>query len=941
MHSLKHDMERKVKWCHFVWLALLIATTLGAEVVPVSLQCEYRENPLGISAPQPHFSWQLASAERGIHQTAYRLQITSEATKGVLWDSDKVNSGEQNGISYRGPSLAGKSAYVWRVKVWDQDGRESSWSKDAAFETGIVNPQTDWVNNWVGGPPVKGDSESISPNSQFNLIRRRFDLPAGKRVQRARAYVAAQQFPLSFFVFHVNGQAPGNLFPLRRGVYTLDVTDLLKPGENIFGASFGNPGNAQHDANPQRLLCDLEIWFTDGSHQTVGTDARCRGSTGGPVLSADMYDGENYDARLETAWDQPGFDDSGWKPCLIADTAERPKDSVLNLVRVFETIAPVKLTEPRSGTFILDAGTQMSGWLQLWVKGKAGDRLRLRFAERLYPDGTLDMSTVTNGLPAQQTDSYILKGGQEEAWEPNLTYHGFRYVEIVGWPGTPSLDNFQLRRLAADVLSRTAGFACSDPDLNRLYRAFYETELDNLMFEHTTCNQRAERSPWSADVMCIAEAAMTYFDLAQFFQEKWLDQCLYRTGPHGEAGNLVYETGGYALIWQSQCASVSWDYWQAYGDTAYLAPCYERVKKFTDCCSNWFDQLDSVVYDPTQKRVVSHSSKNDFLIDAETPWRDPDGKPCDNLLKYWGDWLRPDRNWTKNASFLTSAYYFHCADVAARMAAALGKTEDAAHYRQLANEIRAAINDRWLKQNRFYCDNDQTVNAVSLAFNIVPDSARTSVVESLAKDIEARTNHLATGCIGTLALIPALAENGREDLVLALARQHTYPSWQYMLDVGPGTFWEHWNDEAMSKCHMFMGGSISAWLFRDVAGIKPVAPGYAELELRPGLLNGLAYTKATVPTIRGLVTSDWRWESDDFFWNITVPPNSAATVYLPAKSVESVEESGQPAAKSPHVKFLRMEKDFAVFAVGSGSYQFISRQCPARSKELSFGSVNN
>ena len=187
MHSLKHDMERKVKWCHFVWLALLIATTLGAEVVPVSLQCEYRENPLGISAPQPHFSWQLASAERGIHQTAYRLQITSEATKGVLWDSDKVNSGEQNGISYRGPSLAGKSAYVWRVKVWDQDGRESSWSKDAAFETGIVNPQTDWVNNWVGGPPVKGDSESISPNSQFNLIRRRFDLPAGKRVQRARA----------------------------------------------------------------------------------------------------------------------------------------------------------------------------------------------------------------------------------------------------------------------------------------------------------------------------------------------------------------------------------------------------------------------------------------------------------------------------------------------------------------------------------------------------------------------------------------------------------------------------------------------------------------------------------------------------------------------------------------------------------------------------------
>jgi alpha-L-rhamnosidase len=907
-----------------VLLLLPLAVAVQGGIVPLRLRCEYLDNPIGVGVTQLPFSWQLEAAQRGARQSAYRVLVT--AGDSVVWDSGKVESAAQNGILFRGAALTAKSAYSWKVKVWDQDDRESVWSDAATFETGILDAKNDWHGAWVGGPPPRKDDQGQYATNQFNLIRRRFDLPAEKKVVKARAYVAAQHYALSFFNFSVNGQKPADVFPLRRGIYTFDVTALLRPGENVFGALFGdtgNPRNNQKNSSQNRLLCDVDVWFADGSHTTLGSDEQCRGFQGGPVKSGDMFDGEIFDARQAVAWDQPGFDDSLWTTGTVAQAATKPERTVLNFVRVAETLAPLNLATPKPGVGIFDAGTQISGWAQLRVNGPAGTRITLRFAERLNADGTLDISTITKGLPAKQTDVLILREG-EQLWEPTLTYHGFRYVEITGWPGAPKLADVRLRRAVADVLRDRARFTCSSEMFNRLHRGFADTELANLMFDHTDCNQRAERAPWSADAMCVAEAAMTFFDVAQFFREKWLELCLHRAGPHGEAGNLVYETGGFALLWQAQCALVSWDYWQAYGDQTYLAACYERVKKFADCCVNWFDQLDEVVFDPKKKEIVAHKSKQDWLIDAETPWRDPAGQPCENPLKYWGDWLRPDRQWDKRASFLTSAFYFRCLDIAARMAEALGKKDEAAHYGEIAGKIRDAINARWLKDNRFCCDNDQTPNALALAFGIVPDEARAAVAGSLAADIAAHTNHLATGCLGTLALMSALAENNRNEVAFALATQRSFPSWGYMLDNGPGTFWEHWNDEGMSKCHPFMGGSVAVWLYRHVAGIKPVKPGYAAIEFRPGLFGDLTFANATVPTVRGPVQSDWRRDGRRFFWNISVPANATATVFIPAADAAGITESGKPAVQSEGVKFLRTENNAAVYAVGSGTYHFQS-----------------
>ena len=919
-----NNAAKHVRGAFAVLLLASLSTSVSfAALVPSRLRCEYRDDPIGIGTAQPHFAWQLEATQRGTRQSAYQLIVTTG--DHPVWDSGKVESAVQNGIAYAGPALTGKTAYLWKVKTWDQAGNESPWCKPASFETGILDPKTDWTGVWVGGPaPRKGDAGNHVPN-QFNIIRRRFELPADKRIVRARAYVAAQHYALSFFNFHVNGFQPGG-FPLRRGVYTFDVTGLLRPGENAFGAVFGDTGNPRdipQSSSHNRLLCDLDVWFADGSHMTIGSDGQCRGFQGGPVVSADMFDGEAYDMRREIPWDQPNFDDSGWMPCVIGDTATKPQQAVLNVVRVVETFPPVKQTAPKPGVWIFDAGTQISGWAQVRVRGPAGTSVTFRFAERLHPDGALDTSTITQGLPAKQTDTLTLKGG-EALWEPTLTYHGFRYVELTGWPGTPTLSDVRLRRAAADVLRPRAEFACSNESLNRIQRAFADTELANLMFDQTDCNQRAERAPWSADGMCVAQAAMTYFDVAQFFREKWLDLCLHRAGPHGEAGNLVFETGGFAMLWQSQCALVPWEYWQAYGDAAYLAPCYERVKKFAGCCSDWFDELDTVVYDTHSKQVLSHTSKHDYLIDAETAWTDQNGKPCENPLKYWGDWLRPDRKWERNVSFMASAFYYRCVDIAARMAEAIGKKDEAASHASLAQKIREAINARWLKEGRYYCDNDQTPNAIALAFGIVPPEARAKVAASLAADIASRGNHLTTGCLGTLALLPALAENGHNELAFTLATQRSFPSWGYMLDAGPGTFWEHWNDEPMSKCHPFMGGSVAAWLYRHVAGIRPSKPGYEEIEFRPGLFGDLTFARATVPTVRGPVTSDWRVDGEKFHWRISVPANATAIIFIPASDASKVTESGEPAVRATGVRFLRIEAGAAVFAVGSGHYEFVS-----------------
>ena len=865
-------------------LALFLTSPdlLRAAGQPTHLRINNLTNTLGLDAANVdnlRFGWRVPEGM----QSAYQIRLSNG------WDTGKIESNQQNGIRYTGPSLSPHTAYSWKVKLWI-DGTETGWA-EAGFETAILNPGRDWKGMWVGSGPLTQGQDGKNIAHPFNLIRQSFQLPAGKKVIRARAYVAAMHGGHSFYGFRVNGVPPADILPLKEGFYTFDIAPYLHAGTNVFGALFGNTRPKQNDApnTLNRFLCDIDVWLDDGSQITLGTGAATKGTQAGPILSAHEFDGEQDDSRKEIPWSEPSFDDAGWQACQSA-AAGKPDTAVLDLVKTVEILSPASVATPKPGMVVFDVGTQISGRQILKVTAKAGTKIQFRFAERLNQDGTIDRSTILNGLPAEQIDLYICKDG-EQTWEPQLTMHGFRYMEVTGVPGTPKPDTIRFRRLAGDIVGERAAFECSNESLNRLHQAFHDTELANAVFEQTDCNQRGERAPWAADAFCVSEASMSYFDMPHFLQEKWINTANRKVGPHGEANFILRgPAGGYALLWGSHVVRIPWDYWNAYGDRAYLAPCYARAKQFADCCIHWYDKLDEVTCDSAKKKpgeITKYNSREDWLIDAETPWKVTNGSTRDNGFRVWGDWCRPDGRWYNNDSFINSATYYLVVKQTARMAEAVGKTADAEYYQDIAEKIRTAINAKWLVENTgqtCYCDNDQTPNAMALHYGIVPEAKRAAVVASLVTHIRSLDNHLSTGALGTLSLVPALSLNGRDDVVFDLAVQKTLPSWGGMLAEGPGTFWEHFTEKGGSKCHPFLGGSIAAWLHQSVAGIRPAKPGYEEIEIRPVPSGDVSFCKATVPTVRGPVISDWKIKGGIFDLTICIPGNTTANVYLPGEA---------------------------------------------------------
>lgn len=874
--------------------AVLCSSALATDLTPVQLRVNDIDAPIGLDAGDAaslRFSWVIAAQARAVTQSAYQVLVTSsrqalDDNKGDCWDSGKVTSARQNGIAFAGKPLVGKTAAWWKVRVWDGDGQAGRWSQPAVFETGIVDPKNDWKGVFVGGLDA-------ATKTSFNLIRREFSLPPGKTISRARIYVAANTFSRSYWDFHLNGRRVDDRVIFQNDYYSFDVTQQLKPGAaNAMGIQFGDRGGKARE-----WLCDVDVWFTDGTRLTVGTDAECKGLLGGPVIKATELGGENYDARKEAevaGWDRPGFKDAGWTAVQTL-VGKRPDDGhQRDAVRIHETLPAIAMTEPAPGVRIFDLGRNISGWARLTVKGKPGTVVTLRFAERVKADGSLDRSSnsVGEAMKAEAIDQYTLKGGAEETWQPFLTYHGFRFVEVTGDVALTRESSAGIW-IHSDIIRQATKFSCSDDLLNAEFEAFRVGELDNSMYFHTDCNQRGERAPWSADAYACSAASLALFDSADFWQ-RWIRISNGKVGPHGESVPVLKQPpGGFALLWQAQCVFIPWDFHQASGDLASLAPAYERARQFADCFINWFDPLDEVVSRSDRKppAIVSHVDHHDYLIEAEKPWKDAAGKNTENPFWYWGDWCfpRPENtpNKSPHTSILTSMYYFRCVDLAAKEAAMLGRTDDAAKYAAVADKVKAAVNAHYLAPNgnRFYSGNQQTQNALALAIGIVPEEFRAAVAQSLADDIRAKNNHLETGVIGTLHLMRALTDTGHDDVALALAQQTTYPSWGYMLQApqAPGTFWETWANSDKSKNHPFLGGSLASWLLESVAGIRPLQPGYAEIEFKPcpAAVKNLTSASASIPTVRGNAAIKWSRNAATIVFDVTVPANSRARIHIP------------------------------------------------------------
>lgn len=916
-------------------VALMVAApfSLAAEqprrgIAPFQLKCEYQTQPLAVVAERPRLSWKVegAAGVRGQSQSAYQVRVASSAERlrrgrADLWDSGRVASTETLGVEYGGRLLrAGERAH-WQVRVWDQDGRPSAYSEASWWEAGLR--PTDWRATWIRSPrPGPGTEREMFGDDPAPLFRKEIRL--SKAVRRARAHVTG----LGYYELRLNGRKvsdaaldPGWTRYDKRVYYsTFDVTELLQRGPNALAAMVGNgwwnplPLRLFNRINLRqelpigrpRFLLQLEIEYRDGSRETVVTDPSWK-TAPGPVVRNSVYLGEVYDAGKEQpGWDRAGFDDGAWANAVPAEEKVGVLEPQLcPPIKPLGEIRAVKRTEPKPGVFIFDLGQNFAGWATLRARGPAGTRVQMRFGELLYPDGTLNpMTSVTTqiknsrvsqgiGGPATawQSDTYILRGEGEEVYTPRFTYHGFRYVEVTGYPGTPPVEAVSGIPLCADV-PEASTLETDDRMLTDLTTVCRRTFRSNLFSVQSDCPHR-EKFGYGGDIVATSDALMLNFDMARFYAKAVQDLAdsarpnggLTETAPYvgiadeglgGGAGPIGWGTAGPLLMWQL---------YEYYGDRRILAEHYETARR-------WMELLKSTAKDGILDNGIS---------DHES--------------------LVP-----KPRALTGTAFYYYNARLLERIARVLGKGAEAEGYGRLAGEIREALNRRFLQpETGKYDTGTQAAQAFPLFMDLVPGSHRQKALDTLLADIAARDGHLSTGIFGTKYMLRALSELGRPDAASALVHQRSFPSWGHMLEGGATTLWETWkfSDNVYSHNHP-MFGSVSEWIYRTAAGINPdpEMSGWKRVILKPYMPKEAQWLKASYDSVRGRVTSHWRRTGQGVEWEVSVPANTTALVSVPAASRARITEGGLAVDQAPGVRFVRSEGGTSVFEVGSGVYRF-------------------
>ena len=893
---------------------------IAAAIHPRQLRLEYRDNPLGIDVAAPRFSWLAAPANakaRGLRQTAYRILVGSSesalrAGSGDLWDSGRVASADSAQIVYAGKPLVSRAAAFWKVQVWDQRGKASEWSSPAEWSMGLLRPE-DWQSKWIGRDEPAG---SEAPDRRLPARYLRTEFTVGKPVRRAMVYYSG----LGTSELYLNGAkvgdhvlSPGLTDYDKRALYlTFDVTRQLAAGKNAIGLILGNgrfyAPRAERTRNfgfPKAIL-RLDIEYEDGSISAVVTGPEWKLSTHGPILANNEYDGEEYDARRELAgWDRAGFDDSAWEAAqVVTAPAGALAAQMANPLRVVQSLNPVSVKMVRPGVWIYDMGQNMVGWCHLIVSGPKGTQVQLRHAETLAPDGSL---YVANLRTARATDIYTLRGEGSEVYEPRFTYHGFRYVELTASPVPAIPRAFELvGRVVHDDMQAVADFSSSSEMLNQIHHNVFWGIRGNYRSIPTDCPQRDERQGWLGDRSQVSRSESYMFDIAAFYT-KWEQDLADSQRADGSIPDVApnyWPLYNDDITWPSTFLFVPGMLYDQYGDRRVLERAYPAIKK-------WIEHERGYLQDGLMPK--------DMYADWCVPPEDP-------KLIHSKDPAR-----VTNRTLIATAYYYHLLRLAARYARMLDQPADATGYEALAEQVNAAFQKRFLKPATGVYDNaTQTSSILPLFFNLAPAENRAALLASLVNNIVKVTDgHVGTGLVGAQFLMRTLTDNGRSDLAYEIATQPTYPGWGYMVSKGATTVWELWNgdtaDPAMnSGNHVMQIGDLAVWMYEYLAGIRPdpANPGFRHVLIHPYPAGDLTFVKASHESLYGKIAASWKRDGGAFTLSVSIPPNTSATVWMPAKDAASVTESGRPVAHARGVKFLRTEGDSALFEIESGDYMF-------------------
>ena len=879
---------------------------------------EYAVNPVNIDKQNPRFSWIIKSSERNQNQSAYRIFVATNLKlltieKADIWDSGKINSIETIQHELTEPVLKSNQKYFWKVVIWDGNNREFA-SPVASFETALLN-ENDWQAAWIGGEtesqnlPEKGFisdkkeqynlPDTIIHNGNSLLLRKEVQIQ--KKIKSARALVTG----LGFYEFYINGQRVGEnvLAPAKTPYHkhilydTYDVTSLLEKGENTLGFHLGNGWYnpykkwwAQYRMQwfgHKKAIGQIQISYTDGTSEIIKTDETWKFADG-PIVYNCVYDGEIYDARLEQkGWCKAGFDDSGWKQVTVFEKpSARLESHTMPAIKVDQTIKPKEL-KPYGNCRLFDMEQNFTGWVRIKVAGEKGTKIKIRFAEDIHDDGTLDLTSNEN---AKATAEFILKGEGIETYEPRFTYFGFKYAEVSAENGS-----FDLKNVEGCVVhsnNKQVGFFNCDNDLvNKIHHATVWSQKSNMLGYPMDCPQRDERLGWFGDAQVTAEEAMFNFNMAQFY-ENWFE---------GIKDNQDEKTGDLPIIspqpyiwdegveWSSTYFTMLWQYYLYYGDKQILARHYPNLKRYMQF-------LDSI--------------SADYIV--------PSG--------WIGDWGSLVEGWKEGQpESVPTAFYFWDAAILSKIAKTLNNRSDELFYENLALDIRKAYNEKYFNQETGnYTDGSQMANAFPLYLGIVPEEAKEKVLENLINDIEIKNdNHLTTGVLGTKYMPESLAQFGRADVAWNIINQKTYPGWNKMMEKYT-TVCEFWTLK-QSKNHVMMG-SIDAWFYKYIAGIQieESNPAFSSIIIKPNLLKGLNHTKAKTETIRGTVAAKWKIEPDKLILEVDVPFNTSAKIFIPAGENSEITEGDLPVKNSGVIEYQGFSDGYHQLKVNSGSYKFIA-----------------
>lgn len=948
-----------------LWMTLLFLAGAGssvcAELSVSGLRTEMLEEPLGIESPEPGLSWRVASSRRGERQTAYRILAASDRRllvegRADLWDSGKIDSDETLHIPYKGKPLGSSQRVFWQVRVWDRDGKPSDWSSTASWGMGVLRPG-DWRARWIAArdtSPLHTNREALHlPPAQH--LRKEFR--ARRNLARAVLHVSA----LGVVEMHLNGRRVGDAFfepgwadySKRVHYRTHDVTALLRRGDNCLGAILADGWYAGYVGygllvgyGPARtgrnfygktpaLLAQLELEYADGSTEQVVTDTSWQVTSDGPIREADLIMGEVHDARRESRdWSMPdggkgwrwekvvGAEENGAVPAVFHDTlGARPVDLGFRPpprlqayaappIRITESLPVRSMREHKPGVFIADFGQNFAGIVRLSVKGNAGNRVRLRFGEMLHPDGRL---MTENLRRARATDEYILRGDPVgETWSPRFTYHGFRYVEITGYPGRP--DTNALTGLVLHNDTPPVGeFACSDEVMTQFWRNTTWTQRANFIEIPTDCPQRDERLGWMGDAQIYVRTATYNADVAAFFT-KWLDDVVEAQRdfgaypdycPYPMAHGAPGQTWGAA--WTDAGIICPWTLWRVYGDRRLLERMWPSMQRFMD----W-----------RLKRAPDLRGRKDGNT--------------------WGDWLNV--NDPTPIEFVDAAYFALDARLMSEMAEGMGNATEAAIFRELHEKIRKVWREEYLLPGGRLKVESQSAYAIAIAFRLVPDDAVAAFAAELGRKVRTNDVRMTTGFLGTKSILPALTAGGEHDLAVQLFQSRRYPSWGYEVINGATTVWERWDsytkefgfngadgnqNAAMNSFSHYAFGAVMEWAFRNLAGIDTLDAGYKRIAIAPrppGPREGnpppIDWVRARYDSVRGRIESAWRREPGRWILEVVIPANTTAWVRLPAPKPAAVREGGKPLEGVEALRILESAEGRVAVEIGSGSYRF-------------------